>query len=74
MKRIVMILGGKGGTGKTAFTRLLLDVMHNKRINYLAYDADRESRTVRELSTLWLRGKAAEFPGGGRGETLLYGN
>jgi len=27
MKRIVIILGGKGGTGKTAFTRLLLDVM-----------------------------------------------
>ncbi|MBD6619732.1 hypothetical protein FNW02_28935 [Komarekiella sp. 'clone 1'] len=43
MKRIVMILGGKGGTGKTAFTRLLLDVMHSKGINYLAYDADTEN-------------------------------
>ncbi|WP_375495366.1 hypothetical protein [uncultured Nostoc sp.] len=48
MKRIVMILGGKGGTGKTAFTRLLLDVMHNKSINYLAYDADTENPELYE--------------------------
>ncbi|MBD2564718.1 MULTISPECIES: nucleotide-binding protein [Nostoc] len=48
MKRIVMILGGKGGTGKTAFTRLLLDVMHNKGINYLAYDADTENPELYE--------------------------
>ncbi len=48
MKRIVMILGGKGGTGKTAFTRLLLDVMHDKGINYLAYDADTENPELYE--------------------------
>ncbi|MFS0519068.1 hypothetical protein ACEYW6_30835 [Nostoc sp. UIC 10607] len=48
MKRIVMILGGKGGTGKTAFTRLLLDVMHLKGINYLAYDADTENPELYE--------------------------
>jgi hypothetical protein len=48
MKRIVMILGGKGGTGKTAFTRLLLDVMHSKGINYLAYDADTENPELYE--------------------------
>lgn len=48
MKRIVMILGGKGGTGKTAFTRLLLDVMHKKGINYLAYDADTENPELYE--------------------------
>ncbi|AFZ28302.1 CobQ/CobB/MinD/ParA nucleotide binding domain-containing protein (plasmid) [Cylindrospermum stagnale PCC 7417] len=43
MKRIVMILGGKGGTGKTAFTRLLLDVLHTNNIHYLGYDADTEN-------------------------------
>ncbi|WP_373527132.1 hypothetical protein [Nostoc sp.] len=48
MKRIVMILGGKGGTGKTAFTRLLLDVIHSKGINYLAYDADTENPELYE--------------------------
>ncbi len=48
MKRIVMILGGKGGTGKTAFTRLLLDVLHNRSINYLAYDADTENPELYE--------------------------
>lgn len=48
MKRIVMILGGKGGTGKTAFTRLLLDVMHSQGINYLAYDADTENPELYE--------------------------
>jgi hypothetical protein len=49
MKRIVMILGGKGGTGKTAFTRLLLDVLHNSCINYLAYDADTENPELYEF-------------------------
>lgn len=48
MKRIVMILGGKGGTGKTAFTRLLLDMLHTKGINYLAYDADTENPELYE--------------------------
>ncbi len=48
MKRIVMILGGKGGTGKTAFIRLLLDVMHSEGINYLAYDADTENPELYE--------------------------
>lgn len=43
-----MILGGKGGTGKTAFTRLLLDVLHTKGINYLAYDADTENPELHE--------------------------
>lgn len=48
MKRIVMILGGKGGTGKTAFTRLLLDEIQSKGINYLAYDADTENPELYE--------------------------
>lgn len=48
MKRIVMILGGKGGTGKTAFNRLLLDVLHTQGINYIAYDADTENPELYE--------------------------
>ncbi len=43
MKRLVLILGGKGGTGKTAFARLLLDQLHALNKNYLAYDADTEN-------------------------------
>lgn len=48
MKRIVMILGGKGGTGKTAFLRLLIDVLHTSGKNYLAYDADTENPNLYE--------------------------
>ncbi len=43
-----MILGGKGGTGKTAFNRLLLDVLHTQGINYLAEDADTENPELYE--------------------------
>jgi len=43
-----MILGGKGGTGKTAFLRLLLDVLVSLDINYLAYDADTENPELYE--------------------------
>lgn len=48
MKRIVMILGGKGGTGKTAFLRLLLDQLVSLSVNYLAYDADTENPNLYE--------------------------
>ena len=48
MKRIVMILGGKGGTGKTAFLRLLLDHLVSLSVNYLAYDADTENPNLYE--------------------------
>lgn len=47
-KRIVMIIGGKGGTGKTAFLRLLLDSLVNKSVCYLAYDADTENPELYE--------------------------
>ena len=43
-----MILGGKGGTGKTAFLRLLLDMWVSLDINYLAYDADTENPELYE--------------------------
>jgi Cdc6-like AAA superfamily ATPase len=48
LKRIVMILGGKGGTGKTAFLRLLLDRLVSSSVNYLAYDADTENPNLYE--------------------------
>jgi hypothetical protein len=43
-----MILGGKGGTGKTAFLRLLIDQLHTTGRNYLAYDADTENPNLYE--------------------------
>lgn len=48
MRRIVMIIGGKGGTGKTAFLRLLLDTLFIQGIKYLAYDADTENPELYE--------------------------
>lgn len=43
MKRLILLLGGKGGTGKTTFGRLLTDELHCRHINYLAFDADIEN-------------------------------
>jgi len=60
LKRIVMILGGKGGTGKTAFLRLLIDLLASLDLNYLAYDADTENPDLYDYYK--------EF---GRGVTLL---
>ncbi len=48
MKRIVMIVGGKGGTGKTALTRLEVDELHTQGIKYIAYDADTENPELYE--------------------------
>ena len=48
MKRIVMIVGGKGGTGKTALTRLLVDELETGKIKYIAYDADTENPELHE--------------------------
>lgn len=43
MKRLVMLLGGKGGTGKTTFGRLLVDELCRLGVEYLAFDADKEN-------------------------------
>lgn len=48
MKRLVVILGGKGGTGKTTFCRLLVDSLYINDIDYLAFDADTENPELYE--------------------------
>lgn len=48
MKRLVVILGGKGGTGKTTFCRLLVDRLCSEKVNYLAFDADTENPELYE--------------------------
>lgn len=48
LKRIVLILGGKGGTGKTLFCRLLYYYLVNADVNCLAYDADVENPEFEE--------------------------
>jgi hypothetical protein len=42
-KRIILILGGKGGTGKTLFCRLVYYYLLNAQVNCLAFDADTEN-------------------------------
>jgi hypothetical protein len=42
-KRIIFILGGKGGTGKTLFCRLLYFFLHKSGKNCLGFDADIEN-------------------------------
>ena len=43
LKRFIIIFGSKGGLGKTAYARFLLDELIRLNINYCAYDADREN-------------------------------
>jgi CobQ/CobB/MinD/ParA nucleotide binding domain len=42
-KRIILILGGKGGTGKTLFCRLVYYALIKAGVNCLAFDADTEN-------------------------------
>jgi len=42
-KRLVFILGGKGGTGKTLFCRLLYHYFETQQIHFIGFDADREN-------------------------------
>ncbi|MEO0336854.1 MAG: hypothetical protein AAF202_10685, partial [Pseudomonadota bacterium] len=42
-KRINLILGGKGGTGKTLFARLLFYTLSNANIKVIGIDSDIEN-------------------------------
>lgn len=42
-KRLILILGGKGGTGKTLFCRVLYYYLVSEKLKCLAYDADIEN-------------------------------
>lgn len=48
-KRMLLVLGGKGGVGKTLFCRLLFFYFQQAKANFAAFDADRENP---ELHTL----------------------
>jgi hypothetical protein len=43
LKRFIIIFGSKGGLGKTAYARFVLDELIRLNIIYSAYDADREN-------------------------------
>lgn len=43
LKRFIIVFGSKGGIGKTAYARFLLDELVRLNIPYSAYDADREN-------------------------------
>lgn len=51
MKRIIMILGGKGGTGKTLHCRQLYFFLIQSGVNCLAFDADVENPEFQEYHT-----------------------
>lgn len=40
VKRLVLIVSGKGGVGKTTFARLLVDTYHTRKIQASLFDAD----------------------------------
>lgn len=40
VKRLVLIVSGKGGVGKTTFARLLVDTYHSRSIQAALFDAD----------------------------------
>ena len=39
-KRVIWVTGGKGGVGKSTFSRGLLDVLSNAGVNVAAFDGD----------------------------------
>ena len=50
-KRLILILGGKGGTGKTLFCRVLYYYLLKAKVNCKAYDADIENPEFYEYHT-----------------------
>jgi hypothetical protein len=48
LKRVVMILGGKGGTGKTLFCRSLYYALITAKVNVLGFDTDIENPEFEE--------------------------
>ena len=50
-KRLILILGGKGGTGKTLFCRVLYYYLLKDKINCKGYDADIENTEFYEIHT-----------------------
>jgi len=41
--RMVLVTGDKGGTGKSVFARILLDIYHHRNIKYIAYECDQSN-------------------------------
>jgi hypothetical protein len=42
-KLLIFTVADKGGTGKSTFTRALIDILHDRNIDYLAYDGDQRN-------------------------------
>lgn len=57
VKRLVLIVSGKGGVGKTTFARLLVDTYHTRKIQASLFDADGQvgglARTYQDLGVLF---------------------
>jgi hypothetical protein len=43
LKLLIFTVADKGGTGKSTFTRALVDILHYRNLDYLAYDGDKRN-------------------------------
>ncbi len=43
LKLLIFMVADKGGTGKSTFTRALVDILHYRNLDYLAYDGDKRN-------------------------------
>jgi energy-coupling factor transporter ATP-binding protein EcfA2 len=40
---LIFVVADKGGTGKSTLTRAVVDILHHRQIDYLAYDGDKRN-------------------------------
>jgi hypothetical protein len=72
LKRLILITGDKGGTGKSTFARGLLDTLLYREVNCLAYDSDkRNSQLSRHYSEVRAGVKLIDITAKGGGDILI---
>jgi energy-coupling factor transporter ATP-binding protein EcfA2 len=71
-KRLILITGDKGGTGKSTFGRALLDILLHRQIQCAAYDSDkRNSQLYRHYKDVGSGVKQIDITAKGGGDVLI---
>jgi hypothetical protein len=71
-KRLILITGDKGGTGKSTFGRGLLDTLQHRQIDCSAYDSDkRNSQLYRHYNDAGAGVKQIDITAKGGGDVLI---